>query len=169
MAPCWVSKPHKTVVLLGAAASKASDSALPTMQGFFDRPLSEPLRRFLEWFYPGEAAREYNLEEVPSYLYISQSRIPAWTGAAALGLRNFEYRELLDFVVDRSVNYDSFQDGEAGVYTVVVEPGSWPPSCGWRSRAAGRAVRVMRRINSTHAARCTAFHARRADALPACD
>src|SRR5262245_52378530 len=100
----WSSRPHKTIALLGAGASKGSDHALPTMQGFFGTTVPAPLQRFLEWFYPHTSPADYNLEEVLSYIYIFQSRVPAWTGAAALsviGSRTIDYELLLDYVAGR--------------------------------------------------------------------
>src|SRR5438067_4426990 len=105
--PIWSSHPHKTVVVLGAGASKGSDFSLPTMQGFFGaniHQIPDRLRSFFAWFYPGRAPADYNLEEVLSYLYISHSRVPAWTGVAAIeaiGLKTLDYDLLLDYVAGR--------------------------------------------------------------------
>jgi hypothetical protein len=103
----WSSGPHKTVVVLGAAASKGSEFSLPTMQGFFGtntEQIPAGLRPFFEWFYPGRSPADYNLEDVLSYLYISHSRVPAWTGTDALlaiGRKTLDYGLLLDYVADR--------------------------------------------------------------------
>src|SRR5438093_1255585 len=69
----------KTVVLLGAGASYASDFRLPTMRGFFmPDGVPENLEFLLGWFYDGVPREEFDLEEVFSYLDLSVRRLPAW-------------------------------------------------------------------------------------------
>jgi hypothetical protein len=59
---------RKTVLLLGAGASCASDFALPSMAGFFvGRNAHQEAMSFLQWFYPNRSPDQYNLEEVPSH------------------------------------------------------------------------------------------------------
>lgn len=70
---------EKTVVLLGAGASYASDFHLPVMRGFWPSfaDLPSPLAEFLAWLYPnGEA--ECNLEEALAYLELARDRASTW-------------------------------------------------------------------------------------------
>jgi len=77
---------RKTVLLLGAGASAASEFQLPTMRGFFGENLDDypDLREFLERFYPEADRKDYNLEEVLAYLDLSRSRLPLWDGQPIL-------------------------------------------------------------------------------------
>jgi hypothetical protein len=72
----------RTVLILGAGASKASDFKLPTMTGFFDSRLGDfpELDKFLKWFYGKRDRSEYNLEEILVYLELSRNRVPLWEG-----------------------------------------------------------------------------------------
>jgi hypothetical protein len=103
----WTSTTTKTVVFLGAGASRASDKNLPTMDGFFGtapESLSGSLRHFLGWFYGHEDVARYNVEEVLSYLDLAAARVPKWTGRAsvrAMGPRTFKYEDLMEYVAIR--------------------------------------------------------------------
>jgi len=69
----------KTILLLGAGASKASDFRLPTMRGFFDlAQVPENLKEFLKIFYPAMLVEEFDLEEVLTHLTLSVRRLPSW-------------------------------------------------------------------------------------------
>jgi hypothetical protein len=71
----------KTIILLGAGASKASDFALPTMKGFFDpKAIPTNLEKFLSWCFQGVPLHESDLEEVFSFLDMSVNRLPTWVG-----------------------------------------------------------------------------------------
>ena len=97
----------KTVYMLGAGASRASDFRLPTMQGFFDiddSSFPEDLRTFLSWFYPDVNPRNYNLEEVLSFLNLKDSHLPNWMAErrhARSRDDGYTYDELLDYVLAR--------------------------------------------------------------------
>ncbi len=76
-----VQNDEKTVIFLGAGASYSSPTfALPTMRGFFEEELGayEELSTFLSWFYHEHDRRDYNLEEVFSYLELSNERTSLW-------------------------------------------------------------------------------------------
>jgi hypothetical protein len=66
----------KTVLLLGAGALAGSALRLPRMKGFFGEDVAkiEGLQPFLQWFYPNVPRDAYNLEDVLSYLDLSQAR-----------------------------------------------------------------------------------------------
>lgn len=70
----------KTVIVLGAGASFASDFKLPVMAGFFGPHRDEfaELFEFLESFYPNREPLEYNLEDVLAFLSVSRERMPVW-------------------------------------------------------------------------------------------
>lgn len=70
----------KTVFVLGAGASKASDFALPVMKGFFDSRLDKfgRLSTFLRAFYPDQAVSEWNVEDILAFLCMSRSRMSLW-------------------------------------------------------------------------------------------
>jgi hypothetical protein len=70
---------HRTVIVLGAGASFASDHHLPTMAAFWPTlsGLADPLQRFLIWF--GAAKTQpCNLEEVLAYLDLARHRSGTW-------------------------------------------------------------------------------------------
>jgi len=70
---------HRTVLIMGAGASFASDYHLPTMAAFWPTPsgLADPLQRFLIWF--GAAKTQpFNLEEVLAYLDLARHRSGTW-------------------------------------------------------------------------------------------
>jgi len=68
---------NKTVLILGAGASLASDFNLPVMAGFFGPHRDEftDLFNFLEWLYPNHESSQYNLEDVLAFLSVSRNRM----------------------------------------------------------------------------------------------
>jgi hypothetical protein len=96
---------QKSIVLLGAGASKASYFSLPTMKGFFDVDATpDNLTRFLKWFCEGLPPEEYDLEEIFSFLDMSVTRLPAWTGhpsAVDMIRQNYPLGDLLLYVQRR--------------------------------------------------------------------
>lgn len=102
-----MSEKRKTVLVLGAGASHASQLELPTMRGFFGSSLDdipEELRGFLQWFYPHSSPDSFNLEEVLSYLYLSTERASAWAGLANGDITpeySYCYEDLLAYVQKR--------------------------------------------------------------------
>jgi len=70
----------KTVLVLGAGASFASDFKLPVMAGFFgpQRDGFAEVFEFLESFYPTHEPSEYNLEDVLAFLSVSRERMQVW-------------------------------------------------------------------------------------------
>jgi hypothetical protein len=74
-----IAPPAKTVLLLGAGASRASDFHLPTMRGFFDlADVPDDLKTFLHHFYRGIPAADFDLETVLADLTLSVQRLPRW-------------------------------------------------------------------------------------------
>lgn len=71
---------ERVVLLLGSGASRGSRFSLPTMQGFFDAAsLSDPIRRLMTQMYGGlSEAKDWNLEDVLSFLYASADRATTW-------------------------------------------------------------------------------------------
>lgn len=71
---------NKTVLILGAGASLASDFNLPVMAGFFGPHRDEftDLFNFLEWLYPNHESSQYNLEDVLAFLSVSRNRMAVW-------------------------------------------------------------------------------------------
>jgi hypothetical protein len=62
--------------------------------------MPQNLAAFLQWFYPRGDVVEYNLEEVLSFIYLSEARTPTWFGEdiAATRAPVFSYRALLKYV-----------------------------------------------------------------------
>lgn len=69
----------KTILFIGAGASKASDFNLPTMCNFFGdnldkEPNVDNLIRFIRKLYPKKSFADLNLEEIMTYLDVAQDR-----------------------------------------------------------------------------------------------
>lgn len=97
----------KTVFVLGAGASFASDYQLPTMSAFFDdKDLPPKIATFLDWYYATLVPA--NLEEVLTYLANSEKRAPIWFGAPVGVNGECTYRDVLLYVQNRlRVNPDA--------------------------------------------------------------
>lgn len=95
-----------TTLIIGAGLSAASKFGLPTMSGFFGSGSTKwpELNKFLAWFYPNQPPQEYNLEEVMSFLHLSNARLPLWRNrsqspSSDTNLALYEY--LLTYVKER--------------------------------------------------------------------
>jgi len=90
----------RSVMLLGAGASAASDFHLPTMSGFFATDLSaQPeLAKFLATLYPGQPPEAYNLEEVLGFVDLSRNRDPLWALHAGAVAHRIDARLLFDLL-----------------------------------------------------------------------
>jgi hypothetical protein len=101
-----VQREKLTVLIIGSGLSAASDFHLPTMRGFFGPDLEShhQLWEFLNWLYPHQSPEDYNLEEVMSFLNLSNNRLPLWGSslrAVATANSSTLYDELLEYVKTR--------------------------------------------------------------------
>jgi hypothetical protein len=92
---------EKTVWLIGAGLSMASEKKLPTMSGFFGIECGNTnLDKFLASFYRGAPRTKYNLEEVLSYVSLGARRLRLWKGPSAEGVGQYEhlYEEVIALI-----------------------------------------------------------------------
>ena len=97
----------RTVVVLGAGASAASDHHLPVMARFFDptdKNLSKEMLDFLNWYSAGSGLENVNLEDALTYLALSDRYLQNWS--AARGRRSehrlgVSHRDFVGYVAKR--------------------------------------------------------------------